>query len=111
MYGVTLDEFLDQYVDKDQFEQEKEIYSKQIAELALVIDAVSNAEGWTTEDEDYTNLLNTAVESSGLSQEEYLEQNGPDYVEFSIKNMRVSNFIIDNATVNDVMVDADGNPV
>lgn len=111
MYGVTLDEFLDQYVDKDQFEQEKEIYSKQIAELALVIDAVSNAEGWTTEDEDYTNLLNTAVESSGLSQEEYLEQNGPDYVEFSIKNMRVSNFIIDNVTVNDVMVDADGNPV
>lgn len=111
MYGVSLDEFLDQYVDKDQFEQEQEVYSKQLAELALVIDAVVKAEGWTTEDEDYTNLLNTAVESSGLSQEEYIEQNGEKYVELSINQDRLVNFVLENATVNDVMVDADGNPV
>lgn len=111
MYGVSLDEFLDQYVDKDQFEQEKEAYSRQLAEVALVIDAVVKQEGWTTEDEDYTNLLNTAVESSGLSQEEYVEQNGEKYVELSINQDRLINFVLDNATVNDVMVDADGNPV
>lgn len=111
MYGVSLDEFLDQYVDKDQFEQEQEIYSKQLAEVALVIDAVVKQEGWTTEDEDYTALLNTAVESSGLSQEEYIEQNGEKYVELSINQDRLVNYVLENATVNDVMVDADGNPV
>lgn len=111
MYGISLDEFLDQYVDKDQFEQEKAAVSRQVAEVALVIDAIVKNEGWTTEDEDYVSLLNTAVESSGLSQEEYLKQNGEQYVELSINQDRVINFVLDNATVNDVMVDADGNPV
>lgn len=111
IYGVSLDEFLDQYVDKEQFDQETELMSRQIAELALVIDAIVEKEGWTTEDEEYVSLLDSAVQSSGLSKEEYLEQNGEDSVELSINQNRVVDFIIANATVNDVAVDADGNPV
>lgn len=111
MSGISLDEFLDQYVDKEQFDQEKEAMSRQIAELALVIDTIVEKEGWTTQDEEYVTMLDTAVQSSGLSQEEYLEQNGADSIELSINQNRVVNLIIDNATINDVTVDADGNPV
>ena len=51
------------------------------------------------------------VENSGLSQEEYVEQNGQENIDLSINQDRVLDLVLNNATINEVMVDADGNPV
>ena len=111
LYGVTLDEFIEQYVGQDTYDQEQDAYARQVAELALVINAIAENEGWTTEDEDYITRLDNRVENSGLSQEEYVEQNGQENIDLSINQDRVLDLVLNNATINEVMVDADGNPV
>ena len=111
LYGVTLDEFIEQYVGQDTYDQEQDAYARQVAELALVINAIAENEGWTTEDEDYITRLDNRVENSGLSQEEYVQQNGQENIDLSINQDRVLDLVLNNATINEVMVDADGNPV
>ena len=111
LYGVTLDEFLDQYVDKDAYEQEQDAYARQVAELSLVINAISEEEGWTTDDEDYISRFNTMVQNSGVTEEEFVEQNGEESIELSVNQDRVLDLVLENATINEVMVDAEGNPV
>ena len=111
IYGVTLDEFIEQYVGQETYDEEKAAYSKQVAELALVVNAVSEQEGWSNEDEDYITRFNNRVENSGLSEEEYVEQNGQENIDLSINQDRVLDLVLENATITDVTVDADGNPV
>lgn len=111
IYGVTLDEFIEQYVGQETYDEEKAAYSKQVAELALVVNAVSEQEGWSNEDEDYITRFNNRVENSGLSEEEYVEQNGQENIDLSINQDRVLDLVLENATITDVTIDADGNPV
>lgn len=111
LYGVTLEEFIEQYLGQETYDSDKGNYARQVAELALVINAVSEQEGWTSEDEDYVTRFNNRVENSGLSEDEYVEQNGQENIDLSINQDRVIDLVLNNATINDVTVDASGNPV
>lgn len=110
-YGMELEDFLDQYVDREKYEEDKQKSAKQAAQVYLVIRAVQEKEGWTTDDEDYGNRLNNYIENSGLSREEFIEQNGEDFVELTIMMDRMVDLVLENATINRVMVDSDGNVV
>ena len=84
-----------------------------MAKSALLLDAVKEAEGWTTDDQDYQQILND--EAANMSQEDFLkaanDYYGEDTVGRKIMMERMINMVLDNATVNTVTVDADGNTV
>ena len=76
-----------------------------------MINAISEEEGWTTDDEDYISRFNTMVQNSGVPEEEFVEQNGEESIELSVNQDRVLDLVLENATINEVMVDEEGNPV
>lgn len=110
-YGMELEDFLDQYVDREQYGEDKKQSARQAAAIYLVIRAVEEKEGWTTDDVDYGNRLNNYVENSGLSREEFVEQNGEEFVELTIMMDRMVDLVLENATINKVMVDSSGNVI
>lgn len=114
-YGISLDDYLEQYADKATYNQEKATYAGTMAKSALLLDAVKAAEGWTTDDQDYQQILNDEAANANMSQEDFLkaanDYYGEDTVVRNIMMERLINLVLDNATVNTVTVDADGNTV
>ena len=114
-YGITLDDYLEQYADRATYNQEKATYAGTMAKSALLLDAVKEAEGWTTDDQDYQQILNDEAANANMSQEDFLkaanDYYGEDTVVRNIMMERMINMVLDNATVNTVTVDADGNTV
>lgn len=114
-YGITLDDYLEQYADRATYNQEKVTYAGTMAKSALLLDAVKEAEGWTTDDQDYQQILNDEAANANMSQEDFLkaanDYYGEDTVVRNIMMERLINTVLDNATVNTVTVDADGNTV
>ena len=114
-YGITLDDYLEQYADRATYNQEKATYAGTMAKSALLLDAVKEAEGWTTDDQDYQEILNDEAANANMSQEDFLnaanDYYGEDTVVRNIMMERLINTVLDNATVNTVTVDADGNTV
>ena len=114
-YGISLDDYLEQYADRATYNQEKATYAGTMAKSALLLDAVKEAEGWTTDDQDYQQILNDEAANANMSQEDFLkaanDYYGEDTVVRNIMMERMINMVLDNATVNTVTVDADGNTV
>ena len=114
-YGISLDDYLEQYADRATYNQEKATYAGTMAKSALLLDAVKEAEGWTTDDQDYQEILNDEAANANMSQEDFLnaanDYYGEDTVVRNIMMERLINTVLDNATVNTVTVDADGNTV
>lgn len=114
-YGITLDDYLEQYADRATYNQEKATYAGTMAKSALLLDAVKEAEGWTTDDQDYQQILNDEAANANMSQEDFLkaanDYYGEDTVVRNIMMERMINMVLDNTTVNTVTVDADGNTV
>ena len=114
-YGISLDDYLEQYADRATYNQEKATYAGTMAKSALLLDAVKEAEGWTTDDQDYQQILNDEAANANMSQEDFLkaanDYYGEDTVVRNIMMERMINIVLDNATVNTVTVDADGNTV
>ena len=42
-----------------------------MAKSALLLDAVKEAEGWTTDDQDYQQILNDEAANANMSQEDF----------------------------------------
>ena len=80
-----------------------------------MLEAIKKAENWTTEDQDYQQILNDQASNANMSQEDYLkaanEYYGAETLERDIMMQRLLNLLLDNATVTEVTVDADGNVV
>lgn len=114
-YGITLDDYLEQYADRATYNQEKATYAGTMAKSSLLLDAVKEAEGWTTDDQDYQEILNDEAANANMSQEDFLsaanDYYGEDTVVRNIMMERLINTVLDSATVNTVTVDADGNTV
>ena len=114
-YGISLDDYLEQYADRATYNQEKATYAGTMAKSALLLDAVKEAEGWTTDDQDYQQILNDEAANANMSQEDFLkaanDYYGEDTVVRNIMMERMINMVLDNATVNTVTVDADGKTV
>ena len=114
-YGITLDDYLEQYADRATYNQEKATYAGTMAKSSLLLDAVKEAEGWTTDDQDYLAILNDEAANANMSQEDFLsaanDYYGEDTVVRNIMMERLINTVLDIATVNTVTVDADGNTV
>lgn len=110
-YGITLDDFLENYADRAAYNEQKATYAKSFAKAALVADAVKEAEGWTTEDQEYQDLLNEEATNANASTEDLINYWGEETVERNIMLERVLNLIRNEGTITTVTVDADGNTV
>ena len=73
-----------------------------MAKSALLLDAVKEAEGWTTDDQDYQQILNDEAANANMSQEDFLkaanDYYGEDTVVRNIMMERMINMVLDNAS-------------
>ena len=64
--------------------QEKATYAGTMAKSALLLDAVKEAEGWTTDDQDYQQILNDEAANANMSQEDFLKAANDYYGEDTV---------------------------
>lgn len=110
-YGMEMDEFIETYMGQEQYDAEKANYAKNVAKSYLVLLAIRENEGWTSEDEDFVSRLNTYAENAGMTAEEFVEQSGEENVDFGILMEQVTDLVLANATITETTVDASGNAV
>lgn len=55
-----------------------------MAKSALLLDAVKEAEGWTTDDQDYQQILNDEAANANMSQEDFLKAANDYYGEDTV---------------------------
>ncbi len=68
--------------------------------------AIESAEGLSNEDEEYHTLLDQYVADSGMDQDAFISYYGMFNVEQTIMMKRISDLIIDNATVSEKVAEA-----
>lgn len=103
-YASDADMELEEYLEskdlsEQDYEEAAESYAKNIAGQILVSNAIKEEEGFTEEDEEYQEIFDNYVESSGLDEEEFVEQVGEDSLEQIILLDRISNLILDQAEI------------
>ncbi len=93
MYGVTLDEFVKQYIGYDSVDAYIENNMEALQQSALyclAVQAIAEQEGLTVTDED--------VSDAGVS--DYVESYGMPYLkQYVLQTIKVPGFVIDNAVV------------
>ena len=101
--GQTLEEFVEaQGMTQEEYEEQKEEYSKNIVAQMLVMKAITDAENFTEEDEEYQEILDAYLAQYGLEEDEFYEQNGKQNVYQSIMLQRVCQLIMDEANIEEV---------
>lgn len=101
--GQTLEEFVEaQGMTQEEYEEQKEEYSKNIVAQMLVMKAITDAENFTEEDEEYQKILDAYLAQYGLEEDEFYEQNGKQNVYQSIMLQRVCQLIMDEANIEEV---------
>ena len=107
-YGMKLEDYLEQYMDVETYNSQKAEYAKNMAESAVVIKAIEEAEGWSTEDQEYQSMLNDAAANAGMSTEDYLKNYGEENAKLSIMMHRAIRLVLDQADIQEVSVDPSG---
>lgn len=70
--GQTLEEFVEaQGMTQEEYEEQKEEYSKNIVAQMLVMKAITDAENFTEEDEEYQEILDAYLAQYGLEEDEF----------------------------------------
>ena len=87
---------------QEEYEEQKEEYSKNIVAQMLVMKAITDAENFTEEDEEYQEILDAYLAQYGLEEDEFYEQNGKQNVYQSIMLQRVCQLIMDEANIEEV---------
>ena len=101
--GQTLEEFVEaQGMTQEEYEEQKEEYSKNIVSQMLVMKAITDAENYTEEDEEYQEILDAYLTQYGLEEDEFYEQNGKQNVYQSIMLQRVCQLIMEEANIEEV---------
>ncbi|MCH1981330.1 trigger factor [Ruminococcus sp. OA3] len=104
----TIDEYIEaQGVSKEDYEAQKETYGQNVAAQMLVMKAIADKEGFSTDDKEYKEALDGYLEQYSMTEDELYKQYGEESVYQSIMLQRVTNFIVDNAEIKEVAADAD----
>lgn len=104
--GMELDEFIQSSgLSQEEYDANCEEYGKDVAARVLVNQAICNAEGFVIGDDGYKEELDKMLAEYGVTEDELMESYGQDNVEQSIMMNRVSNLILENATVKEVPAD------
>lgn len=99
-YGMTLDEFLEaNSVTEEYYNEMKESYARESGINTLLSYAIWDAEGMTTDSEEYINAIDEIAEGLGLSREELDEQYGEDTIDNYGKTYGVLTRILSYATI------------
>lgn len=105
--NMDLDAFIESSgISKDEYNQNAEEYGKTVAARALVAQAICDAEGYKIGDDGYKEEMEKMLAEYGVTEEELIANYGQDNVEQSIQLNRVSNLILENATINEVESDS-----
>lgn len=106
-YNVSLEDYLSTIgSSREEYEEQKKSYGENLAAQILVMAAIESAEGLSNEDEEYHTLLDQYVADSGMDQEAFISYYGMFNVEQTIMMKRISDLIIDNATVSEKVAEA-----
>lgn len=96
--GMTLEQLMQvQGLDDDGYAEQQDYYAHQSAAASLVLKAIIEKEGFTTEDSEYQELYKKYLSESGKTEEEFIEANGEDVIQRNIMLERVMKIIMDNA--------------
>lgn len=108
MAGTDLDGYKDQmgYTD-EQFETMVLASAKQSAKAYMAIDAIAEAEHFTTEDKEYQDLLADTMAQYEMDENQLYEQYGEDTVHEYIMRTRVMNLVLDSAEITEERVAPD----
>lgn len=105
--GMELDTFIETSgLTQEEFAANTEEYGKDVAAQALVNQAICDAEGFKIGDEGYKAVLEKMLAEYGCTEEELVNAYGRDNVEQSIMMNRVSDLILENATITEVKTDS-----
>lgn len=104
IYNTSLEEYVEAAgMTMEEYEENKEEYAKEITAQTLVNYAICRKEGFEIGDEGYQAEITNLLEQNSLStEEELIAQFGQDNVEQSAMLNRVSNLILENATIVEV---------
>ena len=101
-----IDEYIEaQGVSKEDYESQKETYGQNVAAQMLVMKAIADKEGFSTDDDEYKEALDGYLEQYDMTEDELYEQYGEESVYQSIMLQRVTGFIVDNAEIKEVAAD------
>ncbi len=97
---MTFDEYLSaQDLTEEEYEAQRKEYAENIAKQLLVVKAIADKEGFTTEDDEYKELLNEYLTSLGVTEEELYEEYSEGNVYYNIMQQRVGDLIMENAQI------------
>ncbi len=102
--GMTLEEYVEAAgLTMDEYEENKEAYAEEITAQTLVNYAICQVEGFEIGDEGYQQEVNELLETNDCeTEEELIEAYGQDNVEQSAMLNRVSDLILEYATIVEV---------
>ena len=97
---------LDAYIEanglsQEQYENRKEQYGRAAAKSRLMLDALQEAEGLSTEDEEYQEGLEKLAESYGVDGDTLVASYGQNTVEQYIMTSRVLDRLLSYADITD----------
>ena len=99
-YNMTIDEFLEANgITKEQYNEMRETYGKDAAKNNLISTAVWEAEGLTTDGDEYKKVLEDLQEQYGMTYDELVEEFGEETIAEYGKNYTVLEKIRSYATV------------
>lgn len=101
--GMELEEYIETSgLSKEEYEANMEEYGKNVAAQALICQAICNAEGFSIGDDAYKEALDKMLTEYGCTEEELIQYYGQDNVEQSIQLNRVSDLILENASITEI---------
>jgi trigger factor len=107
-YGMDLDSFLEaQGMSDDDYEETKAQQGISYATAYMIIKAIAQLEGLTTEDEEYQNILSDVAAQYSMTADSLSSVYGEDVVEASIMSEYVMEYLANNANVTVNVVSAE----
>ena len=99
-YGVTLSALLEaQGMSEDDFEKAKAEQGIYYAESAMIVRAIAQDAGLSTEDETYQSILNELAQQYGMTADLFVSNYGESYVTTSIMSEYVMQYMVANSNV------------
>ncbi len=103
-YADSADESFDEYLEdqdmtEDEFKEQRKEYAQNVSKQILVVKAIADAEGFSTEDDDYQTALEKYETEYSMTEDELYEKYGESNVYFNIMADRVAEVVVNNATV------------
>lgn len=106
---MEFDEFLaSQEISQKEFEEQCDTYAKLKLKQNMIIQAIMDAEGLSLEDEESLKIQEELIKSTGSGDlAGLIDKYGQGNVDETIGLLRVENFIVENATVNQLVSNGD----